>query len=182
MLCRSRVGAVGAGRAGMTFMVARSDPVILVAEDNDGDVVMLRRAFQHLGVTAPLQFVADGEETVAYLKGTGKFANRDEYPLPDILLLDLKMPRLNGLEFLEWWRKQPSLSAIRIVVLTTSEEIRDVNAAYRLGASSFLVKPFNFDEFRNTIFAMLQYWRNNQPGVSSREPNIKPEHENGSAK
>lgn len=161
-------------------MVARSEPVILVAEDNDNDVVMLRRAFEHLGVMAPLQFVSDGQQAMAYLQGNGKFANRDEYPLPDIMLLDLKMPRTSGLEFLEWWRKQQSLAPIRIVVLTTSEEIRDVNAAYRLGASSFLVKPVNFDEFRNTIFAMLQYWRNNQPGISSRGSNLP--YENGSSK
>jgi CheY-like chemotaxis protein len=153
----------------MAFM-SRSEPVILVAEDDDNDVVMLRRAFAHLSVDSPLQFVSNGEETLAYLKGTGKFANRDEYPLPDILLLDLKMPCVGGLEVLEWWRQQRPLAAVRIVVLTTSDEIRDVNQAYRLGAASFLVKPVNFDDFRNTIFAMLHYWRTNQAGTSTRAP------------
>jgi CheY-like chemotaxis protein len=148
----------------------RSEPVILVAEDNENDVLMLRRAFLHLVVTAPVQYVANGEEVIAYLSGTGRFANRDEYPLPDILLLDLKMPRKNGFDVLRWWRERKDLAAIRVVVLTTSEEIRDVNEAYRLGVASFLVKPFNFDEFRNTLFAMFQYWRANQLGLSSRQP------------
>ena len=162
-------------------MVARSEPVILVAEDNDNDVVMLCRAFDQLGISAPLQFVSNGEEAIAYLKGTGKFANRQEYPLPDILLMDLKMPRKSGLEVLDWWHRQPCLAAIRIVVLTTSEEMRDVNAAYRLGAASFIVKPLHFADFRSTIFAMLQYWRANQPGESSREGDAK-RHENGSSR
>ena len=166
----------------MLFMVARSEPVILVAEDDDNDVVMLRRAFDQLGISAPLQFVSNGEEAIAYLEGTGKFANRQENPLPDIILMDLKMPRKNGLEVLDWWRRQPHLAAIRMVVLTTSEEMRDVNAAYRLGAASFIVKPLHFADFRITIFAMVQYWRNNQPGESSREGEAKRRHENGSSK
>jgi CheY-like chemotaxis protein len=150
-------------------VAVRSDPVILVAEDSENDVLMLRRAFRHLSVTAPIQYVSNGEEVLAYLDGNGKFANRDEYPLPDILLLDLKMPRKNGFDVLTWWRERKDLAAIRVVVLTTSEEIRDVNEAYRLGAASFLVKPVNFDEFRNTLFAMFQYWRTNRPGESSRQ-------------
>ena len=166
----------------MSFMVARSEPVILVAEDNDNDVVMLLRAFDQLGISAPLQFVSNGEEAISYLEGTGKFANRQENPLPDIILMDLKMPRKSGLEVLEWWHRQPHLAAIRIVVLTTSEEMRDVNAAYRLGAASFIIKPLHFADFRITIFAMVQYWRNNQPGESSREGEIRRRHENGSSK
>jgi CheY-like chemotaxis protein len=163
-------------------MVARSEPVILVAEDDDNDVVMLRRAFDQLAISSPLQFVSNGEEAIAYLKGNGKFANRQEYPLPDIILMDLKMPRKNGLEVLDWWHRQAHLAAIRIVVLTTSEEMRDVNAAYRLGAASFIVKPLHFADFRTTIFAMLQYWRSNQPGESSREGDAKRRHGNGSSK
>jgi CheY-like chemotaxis protein len=156
---------------GQHIVVAvRPDPVILVAEDNENDVLMLRRAFQHLSVTAPIQYVDNGEEVIAYLDGTGKFARREEYPLPDILLLDLKMPRKNGFDILTWWRERKDLAAIRVVVLTTSGEIRDVNEAYRLGAASFLVKPVNFDEFRNTLFAMFQYWHTNRRGESSRQP------------
>ena len=89
------------------------------------------------------------------------------------------MPRKNGFEVLEWLRVRRHLAPIRTVVLTTSDEIRDVNEAYRLGAASFLVKPVNFDEFRNTISAMYEYWRANLPGQSSRETNGSQSQRNG---
>ena len=150
-------------------MSSRSEPVVLIAEDNEDDLFMLRRAFDHIGVRVPIQVVSNGEEAIAYLAGNRKFANRDEYPLPDIVLLDLKMPRKNGFDVLSWWRVQHNLGAIRMVVLTTSEAIRDINEAYKLGAASFLVKPLNFNEFRTTIFAMYDFWRNNLRGEASRE-------------
>jgi CheY-like chemotaxis protein len=152
-------------------MAGRCDPIILIAEDNEDDVFMLRRAFEQMAVPVPLHIVPNGEQVVAYLKGIGKFVNRQEFPLPDILLLDLKMPRKTGFEVLRWLREQHHLTGIRTVVLTTSEEIRDVNEAYRLGAASFLVKPLNFAEFRGTIFAMYEYWRNNQSGQAALNEN-----------
>lgn len=139
-------------------MPQREQPVILIAEDNEDDVLMLNRAFQQASVVAPRQIVRNGEEAIAYLKGAGKFSNREEFPLPDLFLLDLKMPRKNGFDVLEWLRTQPSLSRMRVVVLTTSEDLRDVNRAYALGAASFLVKPVNFVEFKDTIQAMYNYW------------------------
>jgi CheY-like chemotaxis protein len=152
-------------------MPARSEPVILLAEDDQNDVVMFRRAFAEFGIAAPIQVVSNGDEAIAYLKGTGRFSKRAEFPLPDILLLDLRMPRTNGFEVLEWTRTLPQFSAIRIVVLTTSGNVYDINRAYDLGATSFLVKPVDFREFRDAIQAMIQYWRLNQPGQSSRESN-----------
>ena len=129
---------------------------------------MLRRAFDQLGLDTSLQFVKDGEQAIAYLAGQGAFANRDEYPLPDLLLLDLKMPRKSGFEVLEWLQNQPTLATIRTVVLTTSEDIYEINRAYRSGASSFLTKPINFSEFRDTIHAVYKYWidMNRTPEVS----------------
>jgi CheY-like chemotaxis protein len=106
----------------------------------------------------PLYVVRDGEEAIAYLKGEDRFANRDEYPLPTLLLLDLKMPRKDGFGVLEWIRQQPSLRRLRVVVLTGSEDIYDVNRAYDLGANSFLVKPLNMDEFVRLTEAIHGYW------------------------
>jgi CheY-like chemotaxis protein len=137
-----------------------NQPVVLVAEDRDDDLFMLRRSFQQLGFETPVQYVRDGDETIAYLAGEGKFANRIEYPLPDLLLLDLKMPRKNGFDVLEWIQGQPELDALRVVVLTTSDDIFEVNRAYKLGASSFLTKPFNFTEFRDIVQAVHNYWLN----------------------
>src|SRR5258705_12172576 len=113
--------------------------VILLAEDREDDILLVQRAFAKGEIANPLFVVRDGDEAICYLSGIGKYGNRAEYPLPDLLLLDLKMPRTDGFEVLRWVRQQPGLSALRIVVLTSSENIRDVNQAYRLGANSFLV-------------------------------------------
>src|SRR5438105_2858307 len=115
--------------------------VILVAEDREDDIILIRRAFARARVVNPIHVVRDGEEALAYLKGEGKYGNRREYPLPELLLLDLKMPRMDGFEVLRWVRSQPDLRLLRVVVLTSSEDVRDVNLAYQLGANSFLVKP-----------------------------------------
>src|SRR3989442_15961776 len=120
-------------------------PLILIAEDDENHVLFIRRAFKKAQLLNPLVVVPDGEAAIAYLKGEGQFANRAEYPLPELLLLDLAMPRKDGFEVLRWLRQQPGLSALRVVVLTSSDQMRDVNLAYKLGANSFLVKPIDFD-------------------------------------
>jgi CheY-like chemotaxis protein len=131
---------------------------ILLAEDRDDDIFLIRKAFERGNLPNPLQVVRNGEETIAYLKGEGKFANRAEYPLPGLLLLDLKMPLLDGFEVLNWLRTQPALSSVRVVVLTSSDRIRDVNAAYQLGARSFLVKPLEFENYVEVCKIIKTYW------------------------
>src|ERR1043166_4419196 len=116
----------------------KSGGVILLVEDREEDVILLRRAFTKANFLNPIQVVSDGDEAIAYLQGAGKYADRSEYPLPKLVLLDLKMPRKDGFEVLQWIRQQPGLSAIRVVVLTASDTVRDVNRAYQLGANSFL--------------------------------------------
>lgn len=139
----------------------------MIAEDIENDVLLLQRSFEQARMAVVTHVVGDGDECVAYLNGTGKYANRQEYPLPDLLLLDLKMPRRNGFDVLKWIREQPSLSALRVVVLTSSGRIRDINLAYDLGANSFLTKPLNLIDFTNTISVMLKYWLE-----QSRKPEI----------
>ncbi len=131
---------------------------ILLAEDNEDHILLMRHAFKHSGLRNPLHVVQDGDEAVAYLEGSGKYANRSEYPLPTLLLLDLKMPRRNGFEVLQWIRRHPSLGSLRIVVLTSSEEMKDVNRAYALGANSFLVKPSDFRDFVEMSKSIQNYW------------------------
>jgi CheY-like chemotaxis protein len=133
-------------------------PVVLIAEDSPGDLLLLRRAFTQIGHSYPVQYVHDGEEAIAYLAGEGKFEKRREFPLPDFFLLDLKMPRKNGFEVLQWLQTQPTLSRLRTVVLTTSDDIRDISKAYQLGAASFLTKPLNFTEFKDTLQSLFNYW------------------------
>jgi CheY-like chemotaxis protein len=133
--------------------------VILLAEDDLDHILLIRHAFKQAGLVNPLQVVRTGEEAIAYLQGTGKFSNRDEYPLPGLILLDLKMPRKDGFEVLQWIRQQPAnLSSLRIVVLTSSDEMKDVNRAYALGANSFLTKPLDFRDFVQLSQAIKGYW------------------------
>jgi CheY-like chemotaxis protein len=99
-----------------------------------------------------------GEEAVAYLSGEGRYRNRTEFPLPALVLLDLKMPGMDGFDVLKWVREQPGLSLLRVVVLTSSDSMRDVNLAYQLGANSFLVKPVDFDRFVEISQALSGYW------------------------
>ena len=135
----------------------RGIPAVLLAEDSENDVLMFRRAARRAKFSQPLHVVTNGEEVVAYLKGEGRFSDRAQYPLPGLLLLDLKMPRMNGFEVLQWVRQQPQFTALQVVVLSSSDEIRDINRAYQLGANSFLVKPLSFDEFVGMLEALRSY-------------------------
>lgn len=134
------------------------EALILLVEDRDDDVLMLRRSFEKAGISNPLQVVRDGEEAIAYLTGSDKFSDRVEFPLPELILLDLKMPKIDGFEVLRWIRSQRSFSGIRVVVLSSSENIRDVNLAYNLGANSFLVKPADFNSFVELSGFISDYW------------------------
>lgn len=119
---------------------------------------MLRRSFQKAGIGNPIQVVRDGEEAINYLAGIGTYSDRVEFPLPELILLDLKMPKLDGFEVLQWIRAQRNFSGIRVVVLSSSDSIQDVNLAYSLGANSFLVKPTDFNGFVELSDFISQYW------------------------
>ena len=145
--------------------------VILLVEDRDDDVLLIRKAFERAGLDNPIQVVHDGEQAIEYLAGEGKFANRAEYPLPWLILLDLKMPRVDGFEVLAWVRQQPGLGSTIIVVLTSSDQIRDVNKAYQLGANSFMVKPVVFMNAFQMSKMIKQYWlQHNRFPETEREP------------
>ncbi len=131
---------------------------ILLVEDNSTDVLMVRRAFRKANLLHPLQVVDDGDKAVAYLGGQGPYADRGQYPLPVLLLLDLKLPRRSGLEVLGWLRQQEGLRRLPVVVLTSSKESSDVNRAYDLGANSYLVKPVDFDPLLEMVKALGLYW------------------------
>src|SRR5712664_1752952 len=144
--------------------------VILLAEDREDDIALVRKAFAKAYIQNPLHVVRDGEEAIAYLQGEGRYYNRDEYPLPDLLLLDLKMPRMDGFDVLKWIRQQPGLSSLRVVVLTSSEDIRDVNVAYKLGANSFMVKPMDFENVVELGKVLRDYWLKMDKGPETIRP------------
>ena len=132
--------------------------VILLVEDLEDDVLLIRRAFAGAFIDNPLHVVRDGEEALDYLQGRGRYSNREEYPLPHLILLDLKMPKMDGFDVLTWMRQQSGIQAIPVVVLTSSDHIKDVNRAYALGARSFLVKPLDFQQYTQLTKLLHEFW------------------------
>lgn len=132
---------------------------ILLAEDNSDDVFLLREACKRAGISARLQDVPDGLEALAYLKGEGVYGDRMAHPPPDVLLLDLNMPRMNGYEVLEWVRKDAQWGRLVVHVLTASPRDADVQRAYDLRANSYVVKPTRIDDLSAFISALHQWHR-----------------------
>jgi CheY-like chemotaxis protein len=138
--------------------VTEADVTILLVEDNPTDVLLIRRALDKAKLANPLQIVSDGDAAVQYLSGDGRFTDRRVHPLPVLVLLDLKLPRRSGIEVLQWLRTQERLRRIPVVVLTSSQQDRDVNAAYDSGANSYLVKPVEFDGLLRMLQTVNMYW------------------------
>ena len=114
---------------------------ILLVEDNEDDVFIFSRAIKQGRIPNPIQVASDGDSAIAYLKGAENFSDRTMFPLPFLILLDLKMPGLGGMDVLKWIREQPHLEMVSVIMLTSSAEHRDIARAYQLGARSYLVKP-----------------------------------------
>ena len=132
--------------------------VILVADDDENDAYFIERALKEAQVANPLRRVRDGEEAIAYLKGEGGYGDREKFPLPHLMLLDLKMPRKNGFEVLEWVRGQPGLKRLPVIILTSSKEDSDINHAYDLGANTYLVKPSKPESLLDMAKAIKLHW------------------------
>jgi len=130
---------------------------ILIAEDNVDDLFLLQQAFKKAGVTHPLATVCDGLEAMAYLKGEGAYFDRAEYPFPQVMLLDLNMPRMNGFEVLERLRSDLQSSGLVVHVFSASARESDVQRAYDLGANSYVVKPTRLDELVAFVSALHEW-------------------------
>ncbi len=138
-----------------TLFVKRA---ILLADDSDKDAEAIAESLKAAGVKNRLVRVSDGSEAIAYLKQSGRYANAEEFPEAGILFLDLKMPKLDGFEVLQWIRSQPSLRELLVIVLSGLNGLKDVNHAYALGANSFIVKPANPAEISNLVKSFQEYW------------------------
>jgi CheY-like chemotaxis protein len=130
---------------------------ILQVEDDPNDVFLLQHAMKKAGVLNPVQSVGDGQEAIDYLKGAGRFADRTAYPFPCLVLLDLKLPYVMGLEVLRWIRKGPD-KGLTVIMLTASAERADVARAYELGASAFLTKPSEVGRLEDMMRALNSFW------------------------
>lgn len=131
---------------------------ILHVEDDPNDVLLVQRALRKSNAPVQLQAVSDGDQALAYLGGRDRFVDRQKFPFPNLVLLDLKMPRKSGLEVLGWIREQQNLKRLIVVVFTSSKHDQDINRAYELGANSYLVKPVGFDALLETLKQVNHYW------------------------
>lgn len=130
----------------------------LIVEDNADDAALLRRAFTRAKLLNAIHFVHTAEQAIEYLTGVGNYRNRAEFPIPSLILLDLKLPGMSGHDFLKWLRDHPQFRNLRTVVLSGSDDMRDVNLAYKFGANSFLIKPADFERFVEISLALNGYW------------------------
>ena len=146
---------------------------IMLVDDSHDDAVLIRRSLKLAGLRDPVFHIHDSREAVAYLSGKGKHSNRRKYPLPDILLLDLKMPEVDGLQLLKWARSQPHLARLVIVVVTRTDDPRLIQMCYQLGANTFLSKDANSEELRNFVQFFEHYTR--VAGTLPQQPKRKQE-------
>jgi CheY-like chemotaxis protein len=123
-----------------------SEPqTILLVDDSENDLILMHAAFKKANYDGSLQEVRNGEEAIAYLKGEGIYRNRNKFPMPTVMVLDLNMPKKDGFELMAWVRAQPVLKRLAIVILTASMRDEDVERSFDLGANSFFVKPSNLE-------------------------------------
>ena len=134
------------------------ESTILYAEDEETDVFFLQRAFTKAGITHTLRAVSDGEEAVAYLSGSGPFADRELCPLPALILLDINMPRKSGFEVLEWIRRQPNLKSVPVLIFTSSSNPADKEKAGQLAADDYLVKPSDPLKLAELVKSLNERW------------------------
>jgi CheY-like chemotaxis protein len=135
-----------------------NNSTVLIVEDSENDFLLLERAFRKAAIPAALKWVKDGSDGKAYLSGESPYEDRLENPFPVFILADLKMPRMDGFELLNWVRSKPLLKRIPVVVLTSSNQTLDINQAYEMGANSYLVKPANFQDLIQLSNSLRMYW------------------------
>jgi CheY-like chemotaxis protein len=131
---------------------------ILIAEDNEDDVQLLRMALQRQGLTNPVHVSPDGEDVILYLQARGPYADRKQYPFPRLLILDLKMPAMNGFEVLRWVRHHPHCTVIPTIIMSTSILPEDIQQAYELGANAYISKPSAFPKLQETFRDLFAFW------------------------
>lgn len=134
------------------------DSVILYAEDEEFDVLFLKHAFAEAGIANLLRVVANGRQAIDYLAGRGAYADRQKYPLPGVVLLDLNLPYQTGFEVLNWIRQQPGLSSLVVLVYTSSDQPQDIEQAYACHANGYLLKPSDPDQLCAMVKALKEYW------------------------
>jgi CheY-like chemotaxis protein len=137
--------------------------VVLSVDDNDVDGALLERAFKRTSIPAQLYRVSEGPQAMAYLAGNGIYQDRQAYPLPDLVLLDLVMPKMSGMEVLKWIRQQPLTKKTKVLIFTSSEKPEDVHVANQIGADGYLLKPTKFDDLKKLVKSVYEQWLIEKP-------------------
>lgn len=140
------------------MLLAFEMKTVLLAEDSEDDIFVMKMACKRTGIPHLLHVVTDGDMAIEYLSGNGIYADRTTYPMPDVVFLDIKMPKRDGHEVLQWIRAQPDLKDIPVVMLTGSILTADVDRAYKLGVTSYLQKVSDQGEFGQAVRIILKYW------------------------
>jgi CheY-like chemotaxis protein len=157
--------ALAPGGSGAARQVASpSGLTVLHVDDDPNDTALLEAAMRKAELKFRLENVSDGDQAMAYLNGSGPYANRANHPWPALILLDLKMPRATGFEILRWIRTRPDCKNLPVVVLSGSELHEDIRQAYSLGANSYLVKPLGFDALVQLVKKISSVWLAPRPG------------------
>jgi CheY-like chemotaxis protein len=138
------------------------DQTILLVDDSENDLLLMRIALGKAGVSSRIQAAHNGDEAIDYLKGSGPFTDRDQFPLPGVVLLDLNMPRKTGFDVLAFAQEQPGIKRIPIIVLTASVRSEDVERAFELRAHAYLVKPSDIEELISMVRCLRDWLRFNQ--------------------
>ncbi len=143
---------------------------ILHAEDDPNDVLLIERAFRKANFSGKLLAINDGEQAVSYLMGEKIYADREKFPFPHLLVMDLKLPRKSGLEVVSWIRSQTILKRLPIALLTSSKQPGDINTAFDSGVNCYLIKPVNFDDLVQTVKTLDLFWlqMNQRPEIQLR--------------
>jgi two-component system response regulator len=138
---------------------------VLLVEDNPDDIELTKRAFQKNNISNNLVITRDGAETLDFLYGRGKYQGRDINNMPKLILLDLKMPKVSGLEVLKQIRSHEKTKYIPVIILTSSQDKKDIITGYKLGANSYIIKPIDFVKFHQVVQQIVLYWLglNEQP-------------------
>lgn len=132
--------------------------IVLYAEDDENDVFFMLRAFKRAALDCRLQIASDGRDAINYLAGAGAYADREKFPMPNLVLLDLSMPGASGLEVIEWVRSQASTQALPVIVFTSSNQEKDIQRAYSLGANGYLIKPGQPEELISMVNGIRRHW------------------------
>jgi len=135
-----------------------SNKAILLVEDDENDILLFERSARNASIQDALAIVRDGQEAIEYLSGHEQFADRARFPLPSLVLLDIKMPRKTGLDVLEWMSDKPHLRGMPVIMFSSSPRSDDVAQAYRLGASAFVVKPSSFERRNELVRVIKIFW------------------------